>query len=323
MALKELLRLVRFSNLLIVFFTQLLIWFCVVRPLQLLTEDTLFLDLPNVLLLISSTVLIAAGGYIINDYFDVKIDAINRPQKSLIGKDINPKLAIVLHSFCNVLGIIFSAYIAYKFNIFWAVGIQLLTTILLWLYSTHFKRQFVIGNLVVALLTAMSVMVLFAFEPTLYPYLTKNYFINLPNAQIVNPVWVLIIYAFFAFMLTWMREIVKDMEDFKGDAEDGCRTMPIEIGLKKTTNFVIVLGSITLLVLTLAIYQLIIFDWLLFGLYIALFLCLPLLYFLFKIDKHHSQSHYARFSKFLKIIMILGIATLIVYYFLQQKHFTI
>ncbi|RQO32295.1 hypothetical protein DBR32_01410 [Taibaiella sp. KBW10] len=317
MTFSELSKLVRLSNLTIVFATQMLIWFCLIRPLPQLTEGTLFLDWPNALLLSLSTVLIAAGGYIINDYFDVKIDAINRPEKSLIGKDINPKFAILLHNFCNVAGLIIAAILAYQLKSIVAFSIPFISTILLWFYSTHFKRQYISGNVVVALLTAMSIGIFIPYEPLSQQYLSHPFLYNSNQETVVNPVWILFVYCFFAFSLTWIREIIKDLEDFKGDAEDGCVTMPIKIGLRKTIRFIKLLTIVSVILLALAAGYLMSHHWRILGIYIIVALIIPIGYLFIKIGQSMTQTHFARYSKYLKVLMLLGISTLILFYFLQ------
>jgi 4-hydroxybenzoate polyprenyltransferase len=264
--------------------------------------------------------LIAAAGYIINDYFDVKIDVINRPQKVIIDRVISRRAAILWHSFFNVIGFVIAIYLARKLGNYYVVFIQLTCTLLLWFYSTHFKRQFVIGNVVVALLTALTVMILAVFEPALYPFINFDLFYNVGSKNIVNPFGVIAVYTYFAFMLTWMREIVKDMEDFKGDAEDGCITMPIKIGLKRSANLVIFFGVITILPLLAAGIRLFKGSWSVLGIYIMLLLVLPLVAWLFFLPQKATVLHYGKASKYLKFIMLSGIASLLLYYWLQYLH---
>jgi 4-hydroxybenzoate polyprenyltransferase len=196
---KDLARVLRPSNLLIILITQLLCWFCLIKPLAGFLDQDFFLDFNNALLLAIGTALIAGAGYIINDYFDVKIDAINRPEKSLIGKDINPRTAILLHNFCNIAGLGIMAYLSYQLQNPKALIIPIICTILLWFYSTHFKRQFMIGNIVVSLLTALSLIILIAFEPLPQHFLGNPFPTNNLGIVKLNPVWILLTYSGFAF----------------------------------------------------------------------------------------------------------------------------
>ncbi len=264
-----------------------------------------------------STILIAAAGYIINDYFDVRIDIINRPGKVIIGRLVSRRWAIALHTLFNIAGLLFALYLAWQLHNYWVISIQLACTVLLWFYSTTFKRQFITGNVAVALLTALTVLILAVFEPALYPYINFTYFIEEQGRVLVNPFGVIAVYTYFAFMLTWMREIVKDMEDFKGDAEDGCVTMPIKIGLQRSSYWVIFLGILAIIPLMIAAFRLFGGAWLVLGIYIVIALVAPLVLMLVKLPGKATQQHYALMSRWLKIIMLAGIASLLLYYFLQ------
>jgi 4-hydroxybenzoate polyprenyltransferase len=313
-------QLIRWRNLIIVFLTQWFIWQCVIHPMASRGDVSVFLTPFHFLLLSLSTLLIAAAGYIINDYFDVKIDVINRPQKVIVDRIISRRAAILWHSFFNIAGFLLAIYLAWKMGSYFVVLIQLICTVLLWFYSTHFKRRFVIGNVVVALLTALTIMILVVFEPALYSYVNFELFYVIGGRTVVNPFGVIAVYTYFAFMLTWMREIVKDMEDFKGDAEDGCITMPIKIGLQRSTYVVIFFGIITILPLLIAAVKLCSGAWSVLGIYIMLLLVAPLAAWLVFLPRKSTVLHYGKASKYLKFIMLSGIASLLLYYWLQYLH---
>jgi 4-hydroxybenzoate polyprenyltransferase len=309
-----LLTLIRWQNLLIIFLTQLLAWACVVLPAAEITNAAILLTTGNFLMLSLSTVLIAAAGYIINDYFDIKIDNINRPQKMVLEKKIPMKAAIILHSAFNVAGLVLALMLVRHTGSYSWLFLQLTCTLLLWFYSTHFKRQFMSGNVVVAILTALTILTLIVYEPLLHTYVFRRPFINTVEGVKPNPVWVLGVYTFFAFMLTWMREIVKDMEDFKGDAEQGCVTMPIKWGLQKSVWFIQGLGVIALIPLVNAGVKLIMENWWILGVYTLLVLVLPIVAWLLILPKTATQQHYYLASRRLKFIMVAGIVSLIIYY---------
>lgn len=167
-------------------------------------------------LLVVSTVLVAASGYIINDIYDVEIDQLNKPEKTYIGTAISLKQAWVLYAFISLLGAGLSLSLAIEKGHNWnLLGFYPLSVLLLWLYSYYFKRTFLWGNLIVALFcAAVPVMITIGQVPS-------------PHTQ-----WIYI-YAGFAFISTLLRELVKDMEDVEGDARNGCRTLPIVWGLAK------------------------------------------------------------------------------------------
>ncbi|MCD6062916.1 MAG: ubiquinone biosynthesis protein UbiA [Flavipsychrobacter sp.] len=308
------LKLVRWYNLVIIFLTQLFAWGLVILPMQQHSDSNLLLNTTNFSLLALSTVLIAAAGYIINDYFDIKIDAINRPDKVVLEKRIPLKSAIVMHTVLNVVGIFLALVVARRGGSYSWILLQLTCTAMLWFYSTHLKRQFMSGNITVALLSAFTITALLLYEPALHDYLDKPAFIRTNTSIIPNPVWVLGVYTFFAFMLTWMREIVKDMEDFKGDAEQGCVTMPIKWGLQKSEWFTQLLGAIATLPLLNAGIKLVLSGWQILGIYTLVALVVPLVIWMIMLGKKTTQQHYHAAATQIKGIMILGILSLIIYY---------
>lgn len=309
------LKLVRWQNLVIIFLTQLFAWGCVIVPMRQYSPVPLVLSWNNFLLLSLSTVLIAAAGYIINDYFDIKIDIINRPEKLILEKRIPLKLAIVVHTVMNVMAIMLAVIVARRAGHYSFIAIQLSCTLLLWLYSTTFKRQFVTGNVVVSLLTALTILTLMLYETAIRFYLRQDFFIHTGKALIPNPVWVLGTYAYFAFMLTWMREIVKDMEDFKGDAEQGCVTMPIKWGLLRSARFTQLIGLLAVTPLIIGAVKLLKEQWYVLGIYVLAGLALPIILWMYYLPKEATTKHYSKESRYLKIIMVLGIVSLIIYYF--------
>ena len=312
------LRLIRWKNLLIVFLTQLLVWRFVILPEKDSFGYTvhLLLNFQNFLCLSLSTVLIAAAGYIINDYFDIKIDIINRPGKVVLEKAIPLKTAIIAHSSLNLVGLLLAAYVARQAHHYEWLSLQILCSVLLWFYSTHFKRQFLIGNVVVAILTALTIVVLLIYEPIMHYYTHIPMFPESSETPLgAIPLWIIIIYSCFAFMLTWMREIVKDMEDYKGDAEDGCITMPIKWGLKRSANFAILLGALTILPLICGAAILFFENYVILGAYIAVALVLPLFAWCIQLWKATTTDQYAKSSRNLKIIMLFGICSVLVYNF--------
>ncbi len=312
------LRLIRWPNLLIIFFTQLLAWACVVIPSRHFEDIPYLLGPRNFLFLSLSTVLIAAAGYIINDYFDIKIDAINRPGKVVLEKQIPRRKAIIAHSVINIIALLLAAYVARQAGHYEWLLLQLSCTLLLWFYSTDFKRQFMSGNVIVAILTALTIFALILYEPAMHYYLNRFYFLYVDGKKFINPVWVLGIYAYFAFTLTWMREIVKDMEDFKGDAEQGCVTMPIKWGLKRSVQLTQLLGVAAIVPLLVACYKLCKAQWWFMGLYTLVALAIPITLWIFYLQRKAVTEHYHLASRWLKIIMVLGIGSLIIYYF--QSH---
>ena len=307
------LRLIRYKNLLIVFFTQLLVWYCLIYDSRNFLGLLRFWDFLPIAL---STLLIAAAGYIINDYFDIKIDLINRPDKVVLEKRIPLRTAIIAHVVLNAVAMALVISMAYHARHYEWPLVQLACIVLLWFYSTHFKKQYITGNVVIATLTALTVIVLQVYEPSLrmhYKPANKLWF-ELTRGPI-RPEWMFAGFSYFAFMLTWMREIVKDMEDYIGDAEEGCMTMPIKKGLQFSARFAQGIGIITIAPLALISYYLFNLSYLYLGMYTVFFILLPLTWWCIFINKKTTIQHYHTASKWLKIIMVLGIASLIIYHF--------
>ena len=326
------LRLIRWKNLLIVFLTQLLVWYCLIfnsenpgrlvdgntfRSLKTLNQNEAILCF---LIISFSTVCIAAAGYIINDYFDIKIDIINRPGKVVLENTIQFRKAIMAHSILNGVALIGSGIVSVRAHHLEWVAVQVVSTLLLWFYSTHFKKQFISGNLVVSFLTALSIIVLVIYAPVLHTNWitwedgTDSRPFELANA-LIPPVYVCYSYAFFAFMLTWMREIVKDMEDFKGDAEQGCMTMPIKMGLQFSAYFTRLIGVVTLLILAYLSWYLYCHSFAVLGVYTFVCIIAPLVAWCWFVGRKTDKEHYSAASKYLKFIMLSGIFSILIYYF--------
>jgi 4-hydroxybenzoate polyprenyltransferase len=232
-------------------------------------------------LLVTATCLVAAAGYIINDYYDVKIDLVNKPERVVIGKGITRRYAIFLHSLLSIAGV------AIGLLLDWRIGvINFFSAFLLWWYSNDLKRQPFIGNVVVALLTAMAITIVDAL------YHTGNTMI--------------FIYATFAFFITLIREIIKDMEDLKGDDTFGCKTLPIIWGVRKTKFLIYVI----LLVFSGSVVVLNFFFARLPIYYFIVFLFLPLLWLLFTLIRADTKKDYTWLSTFCKVILMLGVLSM-------------
>jgi 4-hydroxybenzoate polyprenyltransferase len=302
------LQLIRWKNLVIIFFTQLMAWLCVILPASPQT-----LSFPNFCLLSISTMLIAAAGYIINDYFDIRIDLVNRPDKVVLGKAIARKTAILPHAALNIIALGMAGYVAAQAHHYEWVALQAGCILLLWFYSTHFKRQLITGNMVVAMLAALTILVMIIYEPALRD-VRVNALLRDKSTASSFPFYTLMGYAYFAFMLTWMREIVKDMEDLKGDALDGCTTMPVKFGLRHSSWFVKALAFLVIAPLSVACLFLYQSNNMLLAGYITIVVIAPLVVWILFLNKRADPEHYHNASRWLKIIMLPGIFALFIYH---------
>jgi 4-hydroxybenzoate polyprenyltransferase len=304
------LQLIRWKNLLIILLTQFLAWWSVVRP-----EVPAVLSLFHFTLLALSTVLVAAAGYIINDYFDIKIDVMNKPDKVVLERIIPRKHAIIAHAALNIAALAMAAFIAMPAHHPEWLLLQLACIILLWFYSTDFKRQYLTGNIVVSLLTALTILSLVVYEPVIW----RKAALPLQTAvswdmRSALPLWQLVIYAYFAFMLTWMREIVKDMEDHIGDGAEGCVTLPVKRGLQYAARFVLALSALVFVPLVAAAIVLFRYGYPLLSGYTVILLVGPLIAWAFFLNRGFTPAHYHKCSRGLKIIMLLGVFSLLIYH---------
>ncbi len=267
------LKLTRFGNLTIIGLAQYF-------TAAFLIDKSIVFDF-ELFLLSCSTILIAAAGYIINDYYDVKIDFINKPERVVIGRSIARRYAILFHVALSFLGILIGAYLSLRVG-----ALNILSVFLLWLYSNNLKRLPIIGNVAVAFLTGLSI------------YMVEVYY-RTGNSLIL-------IYSSFAFFMTLIREIIKDMEDLKGDNTFGCKTLPIIWGIRKTKlviYIILAVFSITVLVLNYFYVGLSIY-------YFLLCLFIPLLILLLRLIRADRMKDFAWLSTFSKVIMLLGILSM-------------
>ena len=303
----DIMRLVRWSNLL---FLAALVWVMekwVAVPI--LNKAAFGEQIPwyILLLVILATVLIAAGGYVINDYFDVKIDRINRPDELIVTRTISKPAAMRLSIALSAAGIVCGLVIAILLRS-WTLGILfLIIPGLLWFYSSSYKRLFMVGNLIIALLAGMTPMVV---AMTNVAQLQLRFAPILPYTTLTHDLYAWLGgFALFAFLLTWMREIVKDMQDQMGDRELECHSMPVVWGDTWTKVFVTMLILITLAVIGHLWYHVLPFPigWnSLSTRYIVLGIITPLLGALGLLWAAKIPSDYKNCQLLIKFTMFLG-----------------
>jgi len=318
------LKLIRINNLLIIVLTQFLIRYALLEPMLNAAQYELQLSTFNFIILVLSTVLLTAAGYVINDYFDTKTDMLNRPDKVIVGKTIHRRMAMIIHFVLSILGVALGFYVSWQINLLKLGYIFIIITGILWFYSTDFKRNFLIGNIIVAVLTG-----LVPLMPVLYEIPPLN--IHYQEALLLlkynfNSLFFWSLgFASFAFITTLTREIIKDVEDFEGDAAYGRKSLPIVVGVKNTKIIVISLISITIFAIIYLSFRYIFINFDNSGkfislnipaiIYIPTLLVLPNLYLIFKIIKAQNNIHWHFASVLSKIIMLFGILfTLIILY---------
>jgi 4-hydroxybenzoate polyprenyltransferase len=301
-------KLIRWPNLVFIALTQLLFYFFVYMPMLntpvRANQHVLFYAL------VAASVLIAAAGYIINDYFDVQIDAINKPDRMVIGKTIKRRWAIILHWFFSGIGIGLSLYISNATHI-WSIAIvNIISVFALWVYSSIFKKKLLIGNIIIAALTSWTLLVVYFFVGANIISLNAwNDSFNIFDERRFFKITLL--YAGFAFIMTLIREVIKDLEDMEGDRKYDCKTMPIAWGVPAAKVFTavwIVVAAVTLFVVQLYAWQS--GRWVA-ALYFIVTTILPLFYLLKKFGTAITTADYATLSTIVKGIILAGILSML------------
>ncbi len=339
------LKLIRIENLLIIAATQYLFEYFVVEKVFFYPDQILKayyaqggIEPPlhfgrqlshfHFFLLSLSTVMIAAAGYIINDYFDVKTDRINKPGRIVIDRGIKRRVAMVAHTLINLIGIGLGFYVGYKYGNYKLGAIHVIIALMLWFYSTNFKKMFFIGNILVALMTALVPVIVALYETQAMKMNIENYslidklfngFITSVDIDFRIPFYYSLVFGLFAFLSNLMREIVKDMEDFVGDMETGGRTVPVLLGYKATKNIVHVINVLTIFLLVAAAtrfaqpeqeyvwYKLNKESDLISASYLLILLVVPLVIFSFMLRRSDTPKKYRQAGMFLKFVMLAGI----------------
>lgn len=304
---KDIMRLVRWSNLL---FLAALVWVMEKWVAVPILDKVAFGEqLPGYILALIAlaTVLIAAGGYVINDYFDVKIDRINRPDEVIVTRTITKPAAMRLSFWLSGAGIVCGLIAASLLRSF-TLGILFVAIPgLLWFYSSSYKRLFMIGNLIIALLAGLTPMIV-ALANT--AQLQLRFAAILPYTTLEHDLYAWLGgFALFAFLLTWIREIVKDMQDQMGDRELECHSMPVVWGEMWTKIFVTVLLVLTLAIIGHLWYHILPFplSWTsLSTRYIVLGIVTPLLGVLGLLWAAKIPSDYKNCQQLVKFTMLLG-----------------
>ncbi|MCE2848857.1 MAG: geranylgeranylglycerol-phosphate geranylgeranyltransferase [bacterium] len=304
-------QLIRYPNLLFIALTQFLFYYRIIvpyfnnnlQPKQLLQENDFFL-------LLIASVLISAAGYIINDYFDIQIDNVNKPERLILGKLIKRRWAMLLHLVLSLAGLFLTAIVAMHLDNLLLLGLNFLSVLMLLLYSSTFKKKLLIGNIIISVLTAWVVGVLFITEIRL----NDTVYMQLNQAALGSLYKVTLFYAGFAFIVSLIREVVKDMEDMEGDRRFGCETMPIKWGIPSTKVFVAVWIFVLIGLLAAIAFYAMLNSWS-WPFYALSFAMIIQFYFLLK-KLYYAQltADFANISKVLKLIMLAGILSMSFYF---------
>jgi 4-hydroxybenzoate polyprenyltransferase len=294
------LKLIRYPNLLLLAFMQLIFRYGFLK----LQNIPLALNDWQYGLLVLSTVLIAAGGYVINNIFDQDTDNDNKPNNVIVGKSISETNAYSIYVALNIVGVSIGFYLSNVIAKPGFASLFILIAATLYFYAVNWKQMLLIGNFIVALLLSFSVIIIGIFD--LFPVVNQS---NQP--LMANLFSILIDYAVFAFMINFIREIVKDLEDVNGDYNQGMRTLPIILGISRTAKVVSILSFIPVCAILLYINNYLM-PLLFVTIYMLLFVVGLLLYFSLKIWSASSQKQFHVLSLLLKWILLFGILSILV-----------
>ncbi|KGO90737.1 prenyltransferase [Flavobacterium suncheonense GH29-5 = DSM 17707] len=255
-------------------------------------------------LLVVATVCIAAAGYVINNIMDQETDSVAKPNEVVVGKHLSESLAYNLYIGLNIVGVGIGFYLSNLIGKPMFSSVFIIVAATLYLYATSFKQTLLIGNIIVALLLGLSVIIVGVFD--LFP-------VTFDENRIQMAVYFSILtdYALFAFVLNFIREIVKDIEDMDGDYNAGMNTLPIVLGKERTAKIVFFLTLVPIALLLLYINKnLLTLEWVMY--YLLLFVTAPLLYFLIKIWSAKTKKDFNHLSLILKLVLLFGILSIVV-----------
>ncbi len=296
------LKLIRYKNLIMVLLTMILTKYALIS--SFLKESNLsYLDF---LILSLSILLISAGGYIINDIYDIEADKINKPHKVYISNTISKKRAIIFYLAFTILGLILGLWLSFLKNIEILSLYFIATAVLLLLYSKYLKKLPLLGNLLISLLVPFIIILVYEFDKKL-----------VAKSELFNDIFLSITvfyYMFFAFLTTLIRELIKDIEDVDGDFKLKMKTLPILIGKIRTRNISIFLSLLLLFFLFLLIKDS--FDSNeLYLMPFASILSIVSAYFIFKLWSAKTKTQFSFLSSLMKMIMLIGILSMVLFKF--------
>lgn len=297
------LKLIRFQNLLLLAFMQLVFRYLFLKQSYV---DLALTDF-NYILLVIATVCIAAGGYVINNIMDQDTDEIAKPQNRVVGISISETVAYNWYIGLTIVGVGIGFYLS---NVIYKptfASMFILVATLLYMYATSFKQIPVVGNIVVALMLSTSIIIIGLFD--ILPAIDMDNRFRMKEAFDI-----LMHYAIFAFIINLIREIVKDMEDMDGDYQSGINSLPIAIGIKKTK---IIVGVLTVLSIGVLAYyvnsNLFELDYVVY--YAMILIVGPLIYCGVKLLNASAKKEFHHLSLVLKMILFFGILSVAVIVF--------
>ncbi len=313
LAFTNIFRLIRLPNLVIIAITMLLVKYAMIGPLLGIIHFEGGMNMAEFSLLVLATLLISVGGYVVNDLSDTNPDSVNKPGKNLVGTVVSEKTANNIYWITTVSGVLMGTLVSYLINQINFGLIFLFSAGLLWFYSQKYSCQPLVGNIVIAALSAISFGIVWLFE--FYALSSKPYLFTEVQSNFDLVTRMVSIYMCFAFIISLIREIVKDIEDYPGDDRFGCRTLPVKYGISVAR---LIASSVSLITLVFLIILQVYFSRA--GLYPLFygfaFLVVLMLLIIFKLQKSSKKEDYSNVSTLLKYLMLAGVLSMILFNFI-------
>jgi len=299
-------KLIRYKNLFFIVLAQCLLQFCIIQPLYYEVNLLPAIDGLHFVLIVIASISIAAAGNVINDYFDINIDLINKPNKLVVNKIISRRWVIFWHLVLNLVGLVCTMYVSLKIKMSSLFIANTVCVLLLFIYSASLKKKLLWGNILVSLLTAWVLMILIIPE---YNFFTKQSIEQ--SAANEKMLRLGILYAGFSFIISLVREVIKDVEDFEGDVKYGCKTMPIVWGINASKIFAGIFIIILAIILLLIQIYVVRFGWWVSISYCIIFVITPLFIVFKKLLIAQNKDDFGKLSNYIKLIMLTGILSMI------------
>jgi len=301
-------RLVRLPILALIALIQYCIRYFILEPMLQINGYELLMSDRQFFYLVLSTVLIAAGGYAINDYFDVKTDRVNKLKRVIVDRYIKRRVAMTLHIVLTSLGFALASYLSWKLGMWRMSSLFIFVIFSLWFYSTNLQHQILTGNIAIALMAGFVPLIVGLFEIPLqnaaHPELLKEYGYSIFNI----PAYWVIGFSVILFLLTLIREVTKDVIDIRGDRMFGASTFPIRFGVKASKSLIIALYAVFGAGLSWAYFSFLhvhLGMGTIFSIVVLLLILQLILIFRAKTKKHFSYS--SDLNNVITVIMILSL----------------
>ena len=294
--------LLRAPNLLIIAITFFIVRYLVFIPVYAAYSITAGMGSFYFLLLVTDTIIIAAAGYISNDYFDSVTDSVNKPEKQYIGKLISPGSALAIALSLSVVALLLSIWLTIKVKSYLPAMLLLFALLVAWWYAIKLKKSFLWGNIAVACMSAGTIVMAWLIEKQ------SSEVTDEPNRIITLIITAI---SIFAFLLSLLREIVKDVEDIEGDRLIKCRSLPIVKGIKFTKTVLLLFVILTIILLLVTQFYLLHHSKIVAVVWLLAAVEIPLIYFVFSLLKSKVKQDFHKLSTILKWIMLGGIASIV------------